>query len=314
MRREQCIRTAAGLYFGISPHWAIWGRHGVVQSAARARDSGEITMAFDPEAVREFERSSWNRIAAGYEASFAIATTEFIPALLDAVGIAPGHRVLDVCCGSGRTTSAAAQRGAVVNGLDFSHAMLEVARRECASVMFDEGDAETLPYADATFDAVVSNFGMHHVPRPILAMREAHRVLRPRGRITFTVWASHAENIMLGLIHDAIARHGDASRTTAPPSGGGVGSVKECIRALGEAGFGQVRVDTVLRTWRLANGRALVDALGRGTAGTGARLAAQAVNALPAIIADVEKHTATHRDAEGIAVPMAAILAFGVRD
>ena len=170
-------------------------------------------MAFDPEAVREFERSSWNRIAAGYETSFATATTEFIPVLLDAVGIASGHRVLDVCCGSRRTASAAALRGAVVNGLDFSHAMLEVARRECASVTFDEGDAETLPYAENTFDAVVSNFGMHHVPRAILALREAHRVLRPGGQIAFTVWASRAENIMLGLIHDAVERHGDVNCT-----------------------------------------------------------------------------------------------------
>ena len=271
-------------------------------------------MAFDPEAVREFERSSWNRIAAGYDTSFARATAPFIPAVLDAVGIAPGQRVLDVCCGPGRTASSAALRGARVNGLDFSHAMMEVARRECATVTFDHGDAEALPYADATFDAVVSSFGIHHVPRPILALREAHRVLRPGGRVAFTVWASHAENIAQGLVHAAIERHGDPTLSRAPPTGpGGVRTIEECVTALREAGFGQVRANTVFQTWRLANGRALVDALRSGTARSGARIAAQPADVMPAIIADVEQHAAPYRDAEGIAVPMAAILAFGVR-
>lgn len=209
-------------------------------------------MAFDPEAVRKFERSSWNRIAAGYDTSFAPATTQFIPVVLDAAGIAPGHRVLDVCCGPGRTAASAALRGAEVNGLDFSHAMLDVARRESGAVTFDQGDA------------------------------------------------------------DAIERHDDPALSGAPPTGpGGVRSVEECITALTEAGFGQVRADTVFQTWRLANGRALVDALRRGTARSGARIGAQPDNAMPAIIADVEKHAAPYRDAEGIAVPMAAILAFG---
>jgi len=270
-------------------------------------------MAFDPEAAREFERSSWNRSAAGYDASFAPATTPFIPALLDAVGIGSGARVLDVCCGSGRTASAAAQRGAVVNGLDFSRPMLEVARRECPTVTFDEGDAEALPYADATFDAIVCNFGIHHVPQPRVALREAYRVLRSGGRLAFTVWTTGDENIGLALLNAAIKRHGDPTLTTAPPAGPDrVRSIEECIRALEETGFRQVRADTVSRTWRLANGRALFEALQSGTARSGARIAAQSDDVLPAIISDVEQHAASYRDAEGIAVPMVAILACGV--
>ena len=272
-------------------------------------------MAFDPEAVREFERSSWNRSAAGYEASFAPATTPFIPALLDAVGIASGDRVLDVCCGSGRTASAATLRGAAVNGLDFSRAMVEVARSEHASVTFDEGDAEAMSYPDATFDAVVCNFGMHHVPRPIVALREAYRVLRTGGRCAFTVWTTGTENVGLALVSDAIERHGDRNLTTAPPTGPDrVRSVEECVSALREAGFGQVRAGTESQSWRLANGRALFDALRTGTARSSARIGAQPANVLPAIIADVEKHAASYRDTEGIAVPMVAILAFGVKD
>ena len=271
-------------------------------------------MAFDPEAVREFERTSWNRIAIGYEASFAPATNPFVPTLLDSVNVAPGQRLLDFCCGSGRTAKEAALRGAVVNGLDFSHAMVEVARRESPSVTFDEGDAEAMPYPDGTFDAVVCKFGMHHVPRPSVALREAHRVLRPGGRIAYTVWTEDGENIGLKLVRDAIKRHGDVNLTLAPSRGpGSIRTVEKSIAALKEAGFGQPRVETVVQTWRLANGRALFDALRTGTAGSGARIAAQPVDAVPAIIADVEKNTAPYRDAVGIAVPMAALLAFAVR-
>jgi SAM-dependent methyltransferase len=272
-------------------------------------------MTFDPEAIREFERSSWNRNAAGYETSFALATTPFIAALLDAIGVRRGDRVLDVCCGSGRTAGAAAQRGAVATGLDFARAMVEVARREQPSATFDEGDAEALPYADSTFDAVVCNFGLHHVPRPTLALRETYRVLRPGGRAAFTVWTTGAENIGLALVSEAIARHGDRNLTIAPPTGpDSVRSIEDSMRALREAGFGPVRASTMCQRWCLPNGRALFDALRVGTAGSSARIAAQPVDALPAIIGDVETNAARYRDGEGIAVPMVAILAFGVKE
>lgn len=68
-------------------------------------------MDFDPEAVREFEREGWNRAARAYETSFATATRQFIQALLDAAGVGQGAVVLDVACGPGFVTQAAADRG-----------------------------------------------------------------------------------------------------------------------------------------------------------------------------------------------------------
>src|SRR5215469_396650 len=157
-------------------------------------------MGFDPDAVRAFEHAGWQQAASHYEATFAAATREFSGAVLDAAGIGRRTRMLDLCCGTGLIASAAAVRGAIVSGLDFSAAMLAVARATHPALHFAEGDAEAMPFPDAAFDAVVSNFGVHHVPRPERALAEALRVLRPGGRVAFATWAEPPENIAWQLL------------------------------------------------------------------------------------------------------------------
>jgi SAM-dependent methyltransferase len=86
----------------------------------------------------------------------------------------------------------AARRGAKVQGLDLSPALLDHAAKNAAlaevSIEFREGDAEALPYADASFDVVLSQFGHMFAPRPEVAIAEMLRVLRPGGRIAFSTW------------------------------------------------------------------------------------------------------------------------------
>src|ERR1700693_1356051 len=98
----------------------------------------------DASAIRAFEHAGWERAANRYEASFATATRQFIPALLDAAAVAPGQSVLDVACGPGFVAAGAAERGANPRGLDFSAAMLAVARGLYPAIAFDQGDAEAL--------------------------------------------------------------------------------------------------------------------------------------------------------------------------
>jgi SAM-dependent methyltransferase len=174
-------------------------------------------MAFDPASVRAFEHAGWQRVAAGYDATFARATAQFATVLLDAAGVTEGSEVLDLCCGTGLVTAAAAARGAVPTGLDFSAAMLAEARRAHPDLRFDEGEADALPYPDRSFDAVVANLGVHHVAQPEQA--EALRVLRPGGRLTFTGWAVPDDNVAWRLLFDAIRALGDLAATQTPPSG-----------------------------------------------------------------------------------------------
>src|SRR2546423_7968232 len=146
-------------------------------------------MTTDPSAFHDFEQDGWQRAAEHYGGAFGALTIQTAAPLLDAVHAAAGTRLLDVATGPGFVAAAAAARGADVVGLDFSPAMIAEARRRHSTIAFRDGDAESLPFADASFDGVVMNFGLLHLARPEAALSEAHRVLRPRGRCALTIWA-----------------------------------------------------------------------------------------------------------------------------
>jgi ubiquinone/menaquinone biosynthesis C-methylase UbiE len=97
----------------------------------------------------------------------------------------PPARILDVGCGTGRLTRRLDFEfaHAVVTGCDFSHGMLRQARARSPSLALVHGDAQRLPFADASFDAVVSTEAFHWFPDPDAALAEFHRVLAPPGRL-----------------------------------------------------------------------------------------------------------------------------------
>ena len=120
----------------------------------------------------------------------------------------PGDRVLDVACGSGNLAIPAARAGAIVTGVDIATNLLEQARTraeaEGLTIQFDEGDAEDLPYPDASFDVVVSMFGAMFAPRPELVSSEFVRVCRPGGRIAMANWTSEG---FIGQMFKTTAKH-----------------------------------------------------------------------------------------------------------
>jgi ubiquinone/menaquinone biosynthesis C-methylase UbiE len=106
--------------------------------------------------------------------------------------IGDGDRVLDLASGTGEVAVRAAARGAQVTGIDLSEPMLlkarEVAASAGADITFDLGDVEYLPYEDARFDAIVSNFGLIFAPDHANVASELARVARPGARLGFTAW------------------------------------------------------------------------------------------------------------------------------
>ena len=271
------------------------------------------TGPFDPEAVREFERAGWNRAAAAYETSFATASRQFIEPLLDAAAVGAGDRVLDLCCGPGFAGGAALDRGARVAGLDFSPAMLKEAKARFPAIASRHGDAESPPFDDESFDAVISNFGIHHVPRPALALAGAHRVLRRGGRFAFSVWAAPERNIAWKLVFDAVGRYGDPRASTAPPPGGGFATEADCLRALDAVGFSRIEARLAKGHWKHRDGAALLAALRAGTARMAALIDAQSPAAMEEVVAGVDAAAAPWRKDGGIAVPIACIVASGIR-
>jgi SAM-dependent methyltransferase len=111
---------------------------------------------------------------------------------IERLNLQPGTKVLDVACGTGNLTLPAARTGAQVTGVDIAPNLLEQGREnaklEGLNIQFDEGDAEALPYDDASFDTVVTMFGAMFAPRPDLVAAELKRVVRPGGLIAMANW------------------------------------------------------------------------------------------------------------------------------
>jgi ubiquinone/menaquinone biosynthesis C-methylase UbiE len=120
--------------------------------------------------------------------------------------VEPGLDVLDVACGTGNATIPAARAGARVTGLDFSPDLLAIARERCADAMvevdFVEGDAQELPFEDASFDRVLSTFGHMFAPDHERTAAEMRRVLRPDGVIAVACWTPEGS---MGRMADTIA-------------------------------------------------------------------------------------------------------------
>jgi len=192
----------------------------------------------DPEAFRAFEHEGWERIPQRYHNAFASLTSQMTTPLLDAVGVTTGVQLLDVATGPGYAAAAAAKRGAEVVGVDFAPAMVAEARRRYPTVDFREGDAEDLPFPEASFDAVTMNFGLLHLGRPERALTEAHRVLRPGGRLGFTVWARPEEAIGFQMVLRAVESYGKLDlQLPQGPHFFRFSDPQECHRSLLNAGF-----------------------------------------------------------------------------
>jgi SAM-dependent methyltransferase len=198
--------------------------------------------------------------------------------------------------------------------MDFAAAMVEQATARHPGVAFRTGDAEALPFADASFDAVVINFGILHFALPDRALAEAHRVLRPGGRFAFTAWASVERCEGMGIVMRAIEARG---RTDVPlPEGPPFfrfGDPAECRRVLMATGFVGVEVRELPLRWRLPSPEALLDAFLEGGVRTRGLLRAQTPEALTAIREATRSDAARYARGNGVEFAMPAVLAVGVK-
>ena len=147
------------------------------------------------------------------------------------LGVTPGTRLLDVACGAGQLALIAARAGAQVTGCDIATNWLEKARTRAAAegleINFEEGDAESLPYADGQFDAVVTLVGAMFAPRPDRVAAELTRVCRPGGMIAMANWTAGG---FVGQMFKAISRYIAPSGMPAPVLWGDEATVRDRLR------------------------------------------------------------------------------------
>ena len=183
----------------------------------------------DPfERFKAAQRDGWSSFT-----PVELMTTPPAAKLVKFAQVRSGQRVLDVGCGTGVVAITAALRGAKVSGLDLTPKLLERARENATiagvDIEFIEGDAEALPFPDASFDVVLSQFGHMFAPRPAVAVKEMLRVLKSGGRLAFSTWPpEHFTGKMFALVaRNAPPPAPDAPRAEPPPLWGDPNIIRE---------------------------------------------------------------------------------------
>lgn len=216
------------------------------------------------------EARDWVAHADRYEA----ASARFDPWLFTAAAIAPADRVLDIGCGAGVSTRAAA-RAAVdghVVGLDISAPLLAEARRRTelaglTNVMFVQGDAQVHPLDRAAFDVALSRFGVMFFADPRVAFTRIAEALRPGGRLAVLVWQELGRNEWVRILFETLAAGRDLPGIPAGvPGPFGLADPDRVRRVLAAAGFADVDLADVREPVRLGvdpdDAYAFVSALG----------------------------------------------------
>ncbi len=167
----------------------------------------------------------FDQIAAHYDMTNDVLTLGQVrvwrAAMVSALEITPGKRILDVACGTGTSTAAYARAGADVTGVDFSEGMLSVARTRHTGLDFRQGDATALDFPTHSFDAVTVSYGLRNIENPAKALREMRRVTRPGGSLVIAEFSTPTFALFRALYHfyleSVLPRV--ARRTSSDPEG-----------------------------------------------------------------------------------------------
>jgi SAM-dependent methyltransferase len=193
-------------------------------------------------------------VAEAYETAFVPAFfAQWAPLLCDAAGVASGHRVLDVACGTGIVARTAADRVApdgTVVGVDLNEAMLTVARRVRPDNEFRQSDASALPAADAEFDAVLCQMALMFFPDRAGALREMARVAAPGATVALLVPGALEHQDSFSRFVDVAVRHAGPDARSLLTAYFVCGDLDELTALVGSAGLEVLTARTEVGTYR----------------------------------------------------------------
>ena len=261
----------------------------------------------DEQAFRDFEREAHDRIADSYHSFFVPITEHAAEPLLDAAQVRAGAAVLDVASGSGVVAAHAARRSAVATGVDLSSRMVSLAAALNRKCTFRQADAESLPFAEGSFGAVVCAFGIGHFPRPELAVAECARVLAGNGWLALSWWDMPARNRLHGVLLEALQEAGAKPSADLPqgPPMFRYSEDGELRGLLASAGLEGATVTSHTFTYRLPNANALWQGAMGSLARTSALVSAQTAELRQRIRATFERLANRYVTSAGLDLPMA---------
>jgi len=203
---------------------------------------------FDKIRYKAIERETYSRKARSYEKHGAAIFEALASPLLDAAQLKPGYKILDIACGVGIPSLKAAElvapTGSVI-GVDLAPGMIDLARTRATrlgltNISFQEGDAEGLPFADESFDAVLCHLGLIHFTDRIKALSEMRRVLKPEGRVAISVWSTPDRTVVIGMTAKVVAEVWPAAVNPGAPTWFDFGSPGAIERVMYQINFREV--------------------------------------------------------------------------
>lgn len=254
----------------------------------------------------ERERTGWADAAlvSAYVEKFG-PITDHIARNLITRAAPEGKSVLDLCCGQGNLTAMISDAGGEVTGLDFSDAMLALASRNAPQAAFQQGDAESLPFADKHFDLVICSFGMMHLPDQPATLSEAHRVLRPGGTFLMSTWAAPDSSPAFGTVFGTIRAHADFSRAPAQPDLFVFAKPEGAVAMMGASGLQVVSHEIVSAFWELSDPEDLFDIFLTATVAAAQLIKAQKPEVIDSIRIQITQAVREQfRDGQGFRVPV----------
>jgi ubiquinone/menaquinone biosynthesis C-methylase UbiE len=231
--------------------------------------------------------------------------------LVDLAAVRSGERVLDVACGTGIVARHAVDRvgaGGSVVGVDVNDTMLAAAAAVTSLVEWRPADAAALPFPDATFDLVCCQQGLQFFSDPLLALREAHRVLVPGGRIALAVWRPIEHHPVFTVLVDALEQHVGAEAAAMMRSPFAGPDSHALRRLLEEAGFRApvIRIGVIAVRFPSPQEFLRQEAVSSPLAGP---VGALDDGRRDALIGHLDQALAPHTDDDGVVFPMQTWLA-----
>jgi len=262
-------------------------------------------------AFHNAERNGWHDRAAGYGAATALATLQIIPAMLEALHLRAGQRLLDLACGPGYVAGAAHALCLDVEGVDFAPGMIDAAKAKFPCLNFQVADIQDLPFDDNSFDVAACNIGLFHVADTAKALSEIARVLRPGGRFAFSQWAAPAQSELYAALFAILKDTADMTLADPAPDAYRLSDPEIVEGMLSESGFSDVEtryLDTVL----IATGDDFFDFFMKFGVRVPLIVDAQTPEVQADIRARMNAAMAKYKTNNGFEVPMPSLLYSGV--